>query len=54
MLISASGILVRNTTTVLQTGVNTATLSLNDLPAGVYYLKVQTDQAVYNKILVKQ
>jgi hypothetical protein len=54
MLINASGVLVRNTSETLQTGVNTTSLDLDNLPAGVYYLKIQTSQATHNKTIVKQ
>lgn len=53
-LFSASGTIVYKGEEALRQGSNLSSLSLNGLAPGAYYLRVQTDQAVHNQVIIKQ
>lgn len=54
MLISTAGRVTYQAEQLLSPGINPTTLPLDNLPPGAYYLRVQTDQSVYNKVIIKQ
>lgn len=53
-LVNTSGMLLRNEEELLVQGDNEISLDLSGLPIGIYYLKIQTGQEVYNKTIVVQ
>ena len=54
MLISTAGRVSYQAEELLSPGVNPTTLPVDNLAPGAYYLRVQTDQSVYNKVIIKQ
>ncbi len=53
-LFSASGTKVYQEEQILQQGIHAASIAIAQLAPGAYFLRVQTDQNVYNQIVVKQ